>query len=446
MFVAALALLALSYLPEPNYETRRAAPQDLALDVERFVLPNGLVVLLNPDPSSSSVLVDMAFFAGAIYEPPGKSGLAHLVEHVLATGPTPDTSYHLLLEERGARYFNAYTGTKMMVFRAVVPPRELPFALWVNADRVGALPELLTREYFERERRVVGEERIERFIDVPYGTVELAIQAKIYPSPHPLRQHAIGYPEELEQATLGDAHAFIEKTISASNAILTITGRFDPVVAKKLIEESVAKLPKKDRVAEPDLPRFQAHPVMMTLSEEMSRRPRVSLIWKLDALTQDLAFTLSFGGELLSNYLDGAFGTEVDAGLFEQDGEGFFRLDVTLPHEKPVESAEKEAEVFLRYLTSIDMPRDVYQVTRLARDRHTLFMLDTLEGRSELITDLEARFGRVSTAEYYARHWKIGRHDVQHTAWKTLVGRRPRMVIHARPTRPLQPKLDWDER
>lgn len=441
-----VALLALAYLPEPDYETRQSSPKDLALDVERAVLPNGLVVLLDPDPSASSVLVDMAFFAGAIYEPPGKSGLAHLVEHVLATGPTADTDYHRMLQARGARYFNAFTSTKMMVFRAVVPPRELPFALWMHADRVGALPGLLTQDYFERERRVVGEERIERFLDVPYGSVELAIQAQVYPAPHPLRQHAIGVPEELESATLADAQAFIEKAINASNGILVLSGRFDPAVAKNLIESTVARLPKRERIAEPELPRFRSQPVVMSLKEELSRRPRVSLIWKLDSVTQDLAYTLSFGGELLSNYLDGAFGTQVDAVFFEQNGEGFFRLDVTLPHEKPEESAEKEAEVFLRYLTAIDMPRDVYQLTRLARDRATLFMLDSLEGRSELITDLEARFGRVRTAEYYARHWSIARHDVQHTAWKTLIGKVPRMVIHARPTQPLQPKLDWDER
>lgn len=445
--ILTLALFAPSYLPEPDYETRKSTPKDLALEVERYVLPNGLVVLLAPDPSSASVLVDMTFYAGAIYEPPGKGGLAHLVEHVMMSGTTPDTDYIAMLERRGARSLNAFTNTKTMVFRSIVAPRELPLALWVHADRAGALPKLLSAENFERERRVVAAERVERYLDVPYGQVELAIHSKIFPAPHPLSQHVIGLPEELDRATLADARTFIDRTLVASNAILTLIGNFDPALAKTWIEKTVGTLPVRARPAEPERPKGRPAPIALTFREELSRRPRVSMIWRLDSLSPDATYSLSFGAELLSNYLDGAFGTEIDARLFEQDGEGFFRLDVTLPHEKPIDSAEKEAEVFLRYLTAVDMPRDVFQLTRLARDRRTMFMLDTLEGRAYLLNDLEVRFGRItSSAEHHARHWKIARHDVQHTAWKTLITKGQRMIFHARPTKPLQPKLDWDER
>ena len=110
---------------------RKAPGRAFALDVQRVVLPNGLVVLLAPDPAVSSVAVWMTFRAGAQHAPEGKSGLAHLVEHVMASGPTPDTDYAALLERRGARWFNATTTFDAMSFEAVVPAEELPAALWM---------------------------------------------------------------------------------------------------------------------------------------------------------------------------------------------------------------------------------------------------------------------------------------------------------------------------
>src|SRR5690349_19522466 len=136
-------------------EGRKTTDKDFAVRLQRFELPNGLVVLLAPDPGSTSVLVWTTFRAGTLYEPRGRSGMAHLVEHLLATGPTPQTDYATLLESRRARNFNASTGAELMSFQAVVPAEELPVALWVAADRMGTLPSRLDDALVERHRQGV---------------------------------------------------------------------------------------------------------------------------------------------------------------------------------------------------------------------------------------------------------------------------------------------------
>lgn len=433
--------------PAGDATDRKTTAAALAVDVEKLVLANGLSVLLVPDPSSSSVLVDMTFRAGTVFEPPERSGLAHLTEHVLMRGPTPDTDYVRILEQRRAREVNAFTGADQMFFRTVLPPEELPIALWVAADRVATLPGLLDQVVIEKHRRVVLEERAERHVDLPFGLVDMAISAQLFPRPHPLHGMVIGTPDALARITGEDVRAFTARHITASNAILTIAGRFDPDVAKTWIRDTVARLPRGERPRYPELPKQRNEGGVIALEERLSRRPRVTILWRLDDLDPPTAGALELGALLLSSYVDGAFGTEVEAELGELGSQGFFRLDVTMPHEKPVESAAGEAEVFLRYLTAVDMPRDIYTATRLARDRATLFALDSLRGRAYLVTALEATFGEPRKAsEYLGKHWSYERHDVQHTAWKNLITGPKRLVIHARPRKMRQAKLDWDER
>src|SRR5438105_8458857 len=106
-------------------EGRRTTARDFSVDTQRFELTNGLIVLLAPDRGFSNVLVWTPFRAGTLREPAGRSGLAHLVEHLMATGPTAQTDYQTLLETRGARHFNASTDFETMQFETVVPAAEL---------------------------------------------------------------------------------------------------------------------------------------------------------------------------------------------------------------------------------------------------------------------------------------------------------------------------------
>ncbi len=434
---------------------RKTSDEDLSLTLDRFTLENGLIVLLSPDPNAQSVLVDLTFMAGARFEPPHRSGLAHLVEHVVFRGPTPRTDYLSLLERRGAHDVGAFTTPGRMIFRTVVPPEELPLALWVHTDRIANLPGLLPDIDLDRHRAVVEVERAQRVLDIPYGKIDYTIYAKLFPPPHPLRAQVIGQPDDLARATKQDVKAFIERYLVPNNAVLTIVGNFDKDVAENWVRRTVARLPRTQTTnAAPLPPPPKQKARVYKFREEMSRKPRVTMLWKFEELGAQTTDWLHFGALLLSSYLDGAFGTQLSARLVKHTGGLFFRLDVTLPYDKPIRAAKDEAEVFLRYLTAIDVPTDLFNGTRLAYDRLAMFSLDTLEGRAAFVMELQ-RDPRLllndatratELGQHNSRHWSYRRHDIQHSAWKNLIRGPPRIIVHARPVDPKQPKLDWEDR
>src|SRR5688572_16758389 len=190
---------------------RKSSARDLSLSIERLSLANGMVVLLVPDPTASSVWVETTFRAGTLYEGPGKSGLAHIVEHMLMLGSTADSDYVEMLESRGATDINAFTSPEEMYFQAALPPQHLPIGLWITADRIGHAARSLDQATLDRERRVIREERTERFVDVPFGAVEQVIASKIFEPPHPLHASVIGLPDEWASISLAEARAFASK-------------------------------------------------------------------------------------------------------------------------------------------------------------------------------------------------------------------------------------------
>jgi len=415
-------------------EGRKATRQALAVEVERFVLANGLVVLLSPDPTVSSVAVWMTFRAGALHEPPGRSGLAHLVEHVMASGPTPDTNYADLMERRHARLFNASTGFDALDFQAVVPSDELPLALWVAADRLATVPPLIDQAVVERHRRVVLQERAIRDVDAPYGLVREHLFSRLYGNPHPLHAGVIGSPTELANATPSDVRRFVEEHLVPANAILTLVGRFDPAVARRLVEDTLGRLPAGRPAPLPATPP-PSRGLVEKKEEPLSRRPRVFMAWRFPDLPHEDAMALQIGAQLLTLLTDGAWDMRIGADLFEYQGESLFTMDLTVPYDEPVSAVHNDADGFLRQLTHKEMPLEHMITANRALDRAWMFELDTLEGRAHVLTRIEYVIGpRQSVADYVGLHWEMDGSVVRDTARRYL--QRPKVVLHARPTRP----------
>ena len=426
---------------------RKIDSRALRINVERYRLPNGLVVLLNPDPSAASVSVNMTFRAGTLYEPPDRSGMAHMVEHVMLRGRTPDTDYVAMLEAQGVHFLNAFTNPELISFEVEVSPSAVPLALWVHTDRLATLLDKLDPRDLERHRNVVDVERVQTQLDVPYGIVDMAIYRKLFPAPHPMRAAVIGRNRELERVTMSDVKAYVRRYLVPANGVLTVVGRFNAERVRANIERTLARLPGGAKARPPRQASIKGKPNTYAMKERRSRKPRVSVLWRLEDLGQRSVDALMLGGWLLSNYVDGAFGTQVRAGLSSVEGASFFRLDVTLPYEKPVDAATEEAEVFLRYLTAVDMPRDYLNATRLAIDRSFLFAMDTVRGRASAITALQLAGEDPTRAESLSKRlWALDRQTIRHIAWQHLLRGAGRLVVHARPVRPRQPKLSWEER
>jgi len=305
------AFAVLAGLPIPaaaeagDFDGRKVTVAQLQVGVERATLPNGLTLLLAPEPTGSSVAVWMSFRAGAIHEPAGKSGLAHLVEHLMASGPTPATDYATLLETRRARHFNAATGFDVMSFQAVVPAEELATALWVASDRLGTLPALLDDALVARHRKVVEQERAIRVVDAPYGLVSEQLASRLFAEPHPLHAGVGGTLAELASVSGADVREFVGAYLVPANAVLVVAGRFDPAEARRLVEAGLGRLPPGRRAAAPRLP-APASGYVDRRVEPLAREPRVSLAWRLPGLPHDAGLALELGATLLAFMTDGA--------------------------------------------------------------------------------------------------------------------------------------------
>lgn len=420
--------------------TRRTTAADLALSVERYVTGNGLTVLLSPDPAANQVVTILSFAAGGVREPPKLSGLAHLAEHLYAAGLTPGTDYQALLEQRGALYFNASTSIDRMSFYTTVPPEELPLALWCHADRLGRLPSTFTAEGFEHHRRVVLQERQQELEDAAYGTTQMAMMARLFPESSPLHRGVIGTPASLAGATLADARAYGDRYLVPANATLVLTGRFDPAQAREWVERTLGTLPPGVRAEAPAAPRPVAQAAELKVVEARARRPRVTLAWTIPTPGDEVVESLSLGSVLLPIYSDGLVGMSVDAAFLPFEGGAVFALEVTLPHAADVTEAGMNAEVVLRMLANAPMPADLVVATLHAYDRLTLARLASPVGRAALLASIEQLgLGALRGHSPTERHWRLTPEVIFANAYQAL--KTPHLIIHARPTRPLEKRV-----
>lgn len=220
------------------------------LPFERYELPNGLEVLLSEDHSVPLTSVEIWYHVGAKNEVPGRSGFAHLFEHIMFQGSrnVAEDTYFKYLEGAGATLINGTTDFDRTNYFETVPSNQLDLALWLESDRMGFLLDTLTQERLDNQRAVVRKERQQSTENVPYGVAEEQFYKQLYPAPHPYNGVVIGSHADLEAATLDDVKGFFRTYYVPNNATLAIVGDFDPATIKATVEKYFGSIP---RSAEP---------------------------------------------------------------------------------------------------------------------------------------------------------------------------------------------------
>ena len=209
---------------------------------EKTTLPNGLDVILHQDKSLPLVSVNVWYHVGSKVEQPGKTGFAHLFEHLMFEGTKHHNSSHFgPLQEIGAS-LNGSTTTDRTNYWENVPSNYLELALWLESDRMGFLLEALDQKRFDIQRDVVKNERRQSYENRPYGIASLELQEAIYASPHPYHWPVIGYMDDLNAASLEDCHAFYRQYYGPANASLAIAGDFEFDDVNRLVEKYFADL------------------------------------------------------------------------------------------------------------------------------------------------------------------------------------------------------------
>ena len=213
------------------------------ISFEKISLPNGLDVILHQDRSLPLVAVNLWYHVGSKDEQPGKTGYAHLFEHLMFEGSkNHNKSYFEPLMQVGAT-LNGSTNTDRTNYWENLPSDYLELALWLESDRMGFLLDALDQRRFDVQRDVVKNERRQSYENRPYGMAGLRMQEALYPLPHTYHWPTIGYHEDLDAATLEDSHSFFQRFYTPSNASLAITGDFELGGTQELVERYFGSLP-----------------------------------------------------------------------------------------------------------------------------------------------------------------------------------------------------------
>jgi len=205
---------------------------------EKYQFPNGLTVILQPDNSNPLVHVDMTYHVGSARESFGRSGYAHLFEHMMFEGSKHigHGEHFRIITEAGGK-LNGSTSRDRTNYYETLPKNYLETALWLESDRMGFFLEALSQEKFEVQRETVKNERAQRYDNQPYGLVWEKLSEALYPATHPYAWLPIGYVSDLDKATLEDIKQFFNRFYGPNNAVLTIGGDFEVNEALALIEK-----------------------------------------------------------------------------------------------------------------------------------------------------------------------------------------------------------------
>lgn len=213
-------------------------PHPPSLELVEEQLDNGLRVVLHPDPTLPLVAVNIWYHVGSMNETPGRTGLAHLFEHMLFQGSEHvDTNDHFRLVQQVGGNANGSTWYDRTNYYETVPASCLELALWLEADRMGYLLPALDQGKLDTQRQVVLNERRQRTDNQPYGHALERIHQLLYPEAHPHHWPVIGWPQDLEATKLEDVRDFFSRHYGPNNAVLTVAGDIEPRVAMAAIRK-----------------------------------------------------------------------------------------------------------------------------------------------------------------------------------------------------------------
>ncbi|TQV89880.1 insulinase family protein [Aliikangiella coralliicola] len=234
-------------------ETVKAQPGKTVIPYEKYVLDNGLTLILHKDNSDPLVHVDVTYHVGSGREELGKSGFAHFFEHMMFQGSenVADEQHFKLVTEAGGT-MNGTTNTDRTNYFQTVPANQLEKMLWLEADRMGFLVDAVTQEKFEVQRETVKNERGQRVDNRPYGRLSERVSEALYPAGHPYSWPVIGYMEDLNRVNVNDLKAFFLRWYGPNNATITIGGDFDVNNTLKLVTKYFGSIPKGPEVSMPE--------------------------------------------------------------------------------------------------------------------------------------------------------------------------------------------------
>lgn len=388
----------------PRSATASPLPE-LQLSIERLTLPNGLRVVLNEDHSSPSVAVCMTYDVGSRNEPEGRSGYAHLFEHLMFQGSrnVGKGEHFKLIAERGGR-MNGTTNKERTNYFEVLPSSELELGLWLEADRLKSLA--LNQENFDNQRQVVQEEYRMRYDNRVFAQAALKLPELVFQGDFAYAHSTIGFMEDLDAAQFAWTRDFHRTYYVPNNAVLTVTGDFDSAVALSLIKKHFgeARPGAEQRPFEGNtsLSR-QTSERFLVMVDEQAQSPALFLGWMIptartkERRALDLATLVLTGGQSgrleQSLVLEKASASSVASWTSYDRGPGMFGLKIVVAPLSNVDTVMKWLEGELKRLRLIGPSQEELERARALLEQQRIASLQYNKDRAVALGEYEVYFG-----------------------------------------------------
>ena len=361
-FLLMLGLLGLLCCASPSRtgskdEPSPAAPPAVAeipkIPHTRITLDNGLKVILHPDRRLPLVAVSVWYDVGALHEKPGRSGFAHLFEHMMfqASPHVGEDQHFAILQAVGGTQINGTTGFDRTNYFETVPSNELETVLWMESDRMGFLLSSLDAKSLRNQIDVVQNERRQSVENRPYGLMSERITQELYPKPHPYHGNVIGSMDDIGAATLSDVQDFFRTFYTPANATLTLAGDFELQEATRLIKRYFGSLSGRAKPPKVSLdPPKLSEERVIDFPEPIGRLERLSIVWMgpsafepdtaaLDLLAHVISGTRSARLDRRVSH-DDLIAQSVTAYFTEQASGGQFHIDLTVRPGRTIDEAQ----------------------------------------------------------------------------------------------------------
>lgn len=424
---------ALAEEPPAAQDSAREAMQQLALSIQRFTLDNGLRVVLNIDQTSPTVAVSVTYDVGSRNELPGRSGFAHLFEHMMFQGSrnVAKGEHFTLVSARGGQ-LNGTTSTDRTNYFEVLPMNELALALWLEADRMRWLD--VSQENFENQRRVVQEEYRMRVANAAYRPAMIRLGELLYQEYWPYAHPTIGSMADLDAAQFEWVLDFHRGYYAPNNAVLTVSGNFDAEEASDLVRQYFGDIPKRA-----DVPPFLAPPPPAPPSSQRleqvvdtnAKTPAFFSAWLIpDTLTDEhyaleLASTLLTDGESSILHQDlvrnRAWAREVSSWTYDRRGPDSLVVSVLLTQDAKLPVVRQRLDAAIETLATKPVSAEQLERARNRIRAYFLFRIQSNLDRAVELGQYETFYGdaRLLTRQL-DRYLAVTASDIQRAVAKYL--------------------------
>ncbi|HEV2718796.1 MAG TPA: pitrilysin family protein [Thermoanaerobaculia bacterium] len=414
------------------------------LDLTEYRLQNGLRVVLNEDHSAPLVAINLWYHVGSKNERPGRTGFAHLFEHMLFSGSEHvGNNEHFRHVQSVGGVLNGTTFFDRTNYFETLPSNYLALGLWLESDRMGFFLPALTQEKLDIQREVVKEERRQRYDNVPYGTAFERLLNLAYDPDYSYHWPTIGSMEDLGAASLDDIRDFFATWYRPDNCTLTIVGDFAPAEARELVERYFGEIPSGGAFPKFDLVRRPHAGERREVFRSPVQLPRIYRLYHLPGMGApewihaDLLATILSGDKASrlekALVLDKQIATDVAAYVLPTESAGMLMLQATAKEDVPVGEVEAAIDAEIDRIASAGITEDELMRAKTRSEVEFAHQIENYDTRADVIGMMATYFGDATmTQRWLEPYQNATAADIANTV-RARLGSDDRVTVHFLP-------------